>query len=87
QPIADITIRGNYTRAIRAPFITEAFNPASSFYGFATDPCDQAQQNQGANAATRARNCAAAGIPANFDALSDDASFLQAVAGNRNLRN
>lgn len=87
QPIADVTIRGNYTRAIRSPFITEAFNPASSFFGFATDPCDQFQRDQGANPSTRTANCLAAGIPANFDAQSDDASFLQAVAGNRNLRN
>src|SRR3546814_3546557 len=27
KPISDITIRGNFTRSIRAPAITEAFNP------------------------------------------------------------
>jgi iron complex outermembrane receptor protein len=47
QPIRDITIRGNYTRAIRAPFITEAFNPSSSFFDFADDPCDQFLQDEG----------------------------------------
>jgi outer membrane receptor protein involved in Fe transport len=87
QPIRDITIRGNYTRAIRAPFITEAFNPSSSFFDFADDPCDQFLQDEGPAPATRAANCAADGIPANFDATSDDASFLQAVVGNPNLRN
>ncbi|MGR4891433.1 TonB-dependent receptor domain-containing protein [Sphingopyxis sp. LARHCG72] len=87
QPIRDITIRGNYTRAIRAPFITEAFNPSSSFFDFADDPCDQFLQDEGPAPATRAANCAADGIPANFDATSDDASFLQAVVGNPNLKN
>lgn len=87
QPIRDVTLRGNYTRAIRAPFITEAFNPSSSFFGFAEDPCDQFNQDEGPAPATRAANCAAAGIPANFDATSDDASILQAVVGNPNLRN
>ncbi|QNA84011.1 TonB-dependent receptor [Sphingomonas sp. So64.6b] len=87
QPIQDITLRGNYTRAIRAPFITEAFNPSSSFFDFANDPCDQFNRDEGPAPATRAANCTAAGIPANFDATSDDASFLQAVAGNPNLKN
>jgi outer membrane receptor protein involved in Fe transport len=87
QPIRDITFRGNFTRAIRAPFITEAFNPRSSFFGFATDPCDSTQLNNGPDPARRRANCLAAGIPANFSSQSDNASFLQAVAGNPNLDN
>ena len=87
QPIRDLTFRGNYTRAIRAPFVTEAFNPRSSFFGFATDPCDRNQLDNGPDPATRRANCAAAGIPTNFDSLSDNASFLQAVSGNPNLSN
>src|SRR5690606_32413903 len=87
QPIRDITLRGNYTRAIRAPFITEAFNPSSSFFDFADDPCDQFLRDEGPDPSTRAANCLADGIPADFDARSDDASFLQAVAGNPNLSN
>lgn len=87
QPIRDITIRGNFTRAIRAPFITEAFNPSSSFFQFATDPCDQTQLGNGPDPATRAANCAADGIPTNFNSFSDNASFLQSVAGNPDLSN
>ena len=87
QPISDITIRGNYTRAIRAPFVTEAFNPRSSFFGFAIDPCDQTQLGNGPDPSTRQANCAAAGIPDDFSSQSDNASFLQAVAGNPNLEN
>lgn len=87
QPIRDITLRGNFTRAIRSPFVTEAFNPESSFFGFATDPCDSTQLGNGPDPATRQANCAAAGIPTNFSSQSDNASFLQSVAGNPNLNN
>ena len=85
KPISDITIRGNFTRSIRAPAITEAFNPSSDFFGFATDPCDQSNLDNGPDPATRAANCAAIGLPANFSSLSDSRSFTQAIAGNPSL--
>lgn len=85
QPVRDITFRGNFTRAIRSPFITEAFNPSSSFFQFAEDPCDAGNLQNGPDPARRRANCAAAGLPANFSATSDDFSFLQAVAGNPDL--
>lgn len=87
KPVRDITIRGNYTRSIRSPAITEAFNPSSSFFGFAVDPCDASEIGNGPNPATRAANCAAAGVPANFSSLSNARSFRQAIAGNPNLQN
>jgi outer membrane receptor protein involved in Fe transport len=86
-PVRDITFRGNYTRAIRAPAITEEFNPSSSFFGFASDPCDRHNQTAGPDPATRQKNCAAAGVPANFSALSNQRSFPQAIAGNPILAN
>ena len=67
--------------------MTEAFNPRSSFFGFAIDPCDQEQLGNGPDPATRRANCLAAGVPADFSSQSDEASFLQAVAGNPNLEN
>lgn len=85
--IRDIALRGNYTRAIRAPAITEVFNPTSSFFGFATDPCDKRQRGNGPDPTTRQANCAAAGIPANFSSLSNQRSFKQAIAGNPDLTN
>jgi iron complex outermembrane receptor protein len=86
-PVQDIAFRANYTRAIRSPAITEVFNPSSTFFGFATDPCDRRNRAAGPNPAARAANCAAAGIPANFSALSNQRSFLQASAGNVALDN
>lgn len=87
KPIEDITIRGNYTRSIRAPAITEAFNPSSDFFGFAVDPCDASNLGNGPDPATRAANCASIGLPTNFSAQSDQASFKQAIAGNPTLKN
>jgi outer membrane receptor protein involved in Fe transport len=85
--IEDIAIRGNYTRAIRAPAITEVFNPSSTFFGFATDPCDAGELANGPDPATRQANCLAAGIDPGFQSLSDDRSFHQSIVGNTELDN
>lgn len=86
-PVRDISFRGNFTHAIRSPSIQEAFIPTSTFFGFATDPCDASQLNNGPDPATRQANCAAEGIPANFQSNADDASFLQSTGGNPDLQN
>jgi iron complex outermembrane receptor protein len=85
--IPDISLRGNYTRAIRAPAITEVFNPSSTFFGFATDPCDADNLESGPDPATRQANCAAAGLDPTFQSQSNQASFHQAIAGNEDLNN
>ena len=87
SPIRDIAFRGNFTRAIRAPAITEIFNPSSTFFIFAVDPCDRGQTGNGPDPATRRANCLAAGVPANFSALSNQRSFPGAIAGNPILEN
>jgi outer membrane receptor protein involved in Fe transport len=86
-PVRDISFRGNFTRAIRSPSIQETFVPTSSFFGFAVDPCDRDQLVNGPDPATRAANCAAEGIPADFQSNADDASFLQSTGGNPDLKN
>ena len=85
--IPDISLRGNYTRAIRAPAITEIFNPSSTFFGFATDPCDSGNLGSGPDPATRQANCLAAGLDPDFESLSSQRSFHQAIAGNESLEN
>ncbi len=92
SPIRDITVRGNFTRAVRAPAITESFNPSSQFFGFADDPCDRNNLRNGPNPAKRAANCLAGGaglpgLPTTFSASSDDRSFSQSIAGNARLAN
>jgi outer membrane receptor protein involved in Fe transport len=86
-PIRDVTFRANYTRAIRAPAITELFNPSSSFFTFATDPCDSTQLNNGPDPAARQANCASQGIPTDFQSRSDQASIRGGLAGNVQLEN
>jgi outer membrane receptor protein involved in Fe transport len=87
QPIRDITIRGNFTRSVRAPAITEFFNPLSSTFQTADDPCDASFRNGGLNPANRQANCAAAGLAPNFASNIVDFTALGTVAGNLNLAN
>jgi len=85
--IKDIAVRGNFTHAIRAPAITEVFNPSSTFFNFATDPCDADELGNGPDPATRQANCLAAGLPPTFQSLSNQRSFHQSIVGNTDLKN
>ena len=95
ETIGGLSFRGNYTHSIRSPSITESSAPAQSYFGFATDPCDSLEVANGPNPTARRANCTAAltaaGLTpaqiANFDGLSDDRSFTQAVAGSASLNN
>jgi outer membrane receptor protein involved in Fe transport len=62
SPFEDIQLRGNRTVSIRAPAVTELFLPSATSFEFANDPCDHTQVKLGTAPATRAANCAAAGI-------------------------
>jgi iron complex outermembrane receptor protein len=86
-PSSILQFRGNYTRAIRAPSVVEAFTPTTRGSTQAVDPCDQTQINSGPDAAVRARNCAAAGItqPFSSNIMSFDAPST--VSGDPTLRN
>jgi iron complex outermembrane receptor protein len=86
-PLNILQFRGNYTRAIRAPSVVEAFTPTTPGSLSATDPCDQTQVNSGPNPAIRARNCAVAGITQPFS--SNIMSFGEPVtaSGDPTLHN
>ena len=86
-PTRDILFRGNRTVSIRAPAITELFLPASTDDEFATpDPCDKNYVNQGPDPATRAKNCAAAGInTATFTSNAINATVAGLTSGNTGL--
>lgn len=86
--IPDITFRGNFTRSIRSPAITEAFNPTSRAFDAGDDPCDTRYVGDGPNPATRAANCQAAGInTADFTSNFSDFTIPVTVSGNPNLAN
>jgi outer membrane receptor protein involved in Fe transport len=86
-PIQDIAFRGNYTRAIRSPSVTEAFAANQPAFDGGYDPCDQSRLGSGPNPATRQANCASIGLPADFVSNINTVTEPITVTGNRNLKN
>ena len=90
-PIRDITFRGNYTRSIRSPAITEVFNPTSPSFETGDDPCDARYIDGGPDPARRQANCRAAGVPIDqpggFNSNYSNFTVQGSVSGNRNLTN
>ena len=91
KPLDELEVRGNFTRAIRAPAITELFLPQASSFQFVTgDPCDSRFINGGPNPAVRSQNCAAFlshyGL-STFSSTAASASIQGVSGGNPNLLN
>ncbi|SNS94564.1 TonB-dependent Receptor Plug Domain [Sphingomonas laterariae] len=86
-PIRDITFRATYAEAVRAPNISELFDPSNQTFEFIDDPCDIANVNNGSS--SRAANCAALLTAAGADPADfqdpNSASIPGTVAGNSNL--
>lgn len=80
-PVSWLKLRGTYSRAIRAPNITEAFQPVSATAFSVRDPCST--ENIRANV-NYAANCAAAGLPPGFVAVSN-ISVPGIISGNSSL--
>ena len=57
KPIPDVEIRGNFTRALRSPSLTELYTPTSNIFTTVPDPCDSRNIASGTNPAQRAINC------------------------------
>jgi outer membrane receptor protein involved in Fe transport len=85
SPVEDIQFRGNKTKSIRAPSITELFLPSATSFQFANDPCDKNFIGQGTDPAQRAANCAAAGIVQPFVSNVVNATAQGTVSGNTSL--
>ena len=67
-PVQDVTLRATLSEAVRAPNITELFDPQLPiFVNATTDPCDTTNVGSGSNPAQREANCIAdlraAGVP------------------------
>jgi outer membrane receptor protein involved in Fe transport len=91
-PIPDVEFRGNVTRSVRAPAITELFLPLSGLFSFAADPCDATNIDGGPNPSARAANCASGGgnlppITQPFVSSVRNASVNGRSGGNVNLNN
>ena len=62
SPVAGVRFRGGYAKSVRAPTLVNLYRPPSqTFLNGLIDPCSQANINNGT--ASRAANCAAAGVP------------------------
>lgn len=88
EPYDDLSFRGGYALAIRAPNIGELFQAASQTFAQINDPCDIINIDLGP--ATRAANCAAIGVPVGFDRNevspnSRNISVAGTIAGNPDI--
>lgn len=86
--VEDLTFRGNFTRSIRSPAVTEIFNPISRAFSSGVDPCDTRTVDSGPNPAVRRANCIAAGINvADFTSNYSDFTVPVTISGNPDLDN
>lgn len=97
----DLMFRGNVTKSIRAPAISELFLPVQRVDSFAQDPCDIDNISSGPNPSARQANCVTAvidsGIAATeadanaflstFESIIDNALQPITTGGNPNLNN
>nr|WP_295669215.1 TonB-dependent receptor [Sphingomonas sp.] len=86
-PIRAVTFRGSYGQAVRAPNISELFQPRFSSSNFFTDPCTPDQINLGTK--YRPANCAAtlAAVGATSTGALQTGAFVNGVqSGNASLR-
>lgn len=86
-PVADLTFRGQFQHAIRAPNVGELFGGRGSDGPTAQDPCSAMQPVDQQTAAVR-DVCIATGVPADavFDVSVQPSPFVQQIrGGNPNL--
>jgi iron complex outermembrane recepter protein len=89
SPVEDVQFRGNKTKSIRAPSITELFLPSATSFQFANDPCDKNFVDQGSDPSLRAKNCATAIAgynPATFTSNVVNATAEGTTSGNTGLQ-
>lgn len=78
SPIRDLTLRGSYSRSIRAPNLSELYSAqGQNFAPAPADPCSE--RNLATGSSYRAANCATAGRPAGYDYVYT--SSIEIVSG------
>jgi outer membrane receptor protein involved in Fe transport len=83
-PVRDLRLRGNFSRAVRAPNLGELFTAVGQNFAPAPlDPCSL--RNLGNGSPTRVANCRADGVPEDFDFIYNQ-SLLIRSGGNVNLK-
>ena len=93
SPMDDLEVRGNVTRSLRAPSITELFTPTAPLFTTVEDPCSvQLIDAGGARAEERLANCAQFfadyGLPASgWQSNAVSSSAEGSLSGDPTLRN
>ncbi|PEQ14763.1 TonB-dependent receptor [Novosphingobium sp. PC22D] len=83
-PIPDVTLRANYSRAVRAPNVSDLYTPlGTNFASNFEDPCSQVFLAQGS--ANRVANCRADGVPEGYNYIYTS-SLQYRSGGNTELR-
>jgi len=82
----NVRMRVNYSKAVRAPQLTELFRPEEIRFSRYMDPCDSDELDNGADDELRRANCAALGLPADFESeMRITGGSKSTVQGNDNL--
>ncbi|MCH1918718.1 TonB-dependent receptor [Shewanella sp. A3A] len=81
----EFRLRSTYARAIRAPNISELYRGESQNFFNIDDSCRLVNLDKLDNSTTRRSNCAALGVPADFDNNYDAGSIEGVSGGNREL--
>ena len=82
-PFDSLRFRVGKARAVRAPNLSDLYTQQTQNFAGVVDPCSA--RNIGTGSSTRAANCAAAGVPKNYDFVYN--ATLQLVSGgNPNLK-
>jgi outer membrane receptor protein involved in Fe transport len=85
-PVRDLRFRANYSKAVRAPNLSDLYTPLGQNFAFINDPCGADFIATGSETANRTANCAAAGLPADFDPDVTGSTTLFQSGGNPDLR-
>ncbi|MFC7498296.1 TonB-dependent receptor domain-containing protein [Enterovirga sp. GCM10030262] len=87
-PIPDLTFRGQYQRAVRAPNVGELFGGQANGFPPATDPCGDSTPVAQRTAALR-QLCIQTGVPADLvfdESIQEDTQIEGLFGGNPNLQ-
>ncbi|MGL4615341.1 MAG: TonB-dependent receptor domain-containing protein [Shewanella sp.] len=81
----ELRVRSTYSEAIRAPNISELYGAESQNFFRVEDSCRTKYLNDLSNPDVRKANCAALGIPADFNSDYDSKTLEGVSSGNRDL--
>lgn len=87
RPFEDLSLKANAAETVRAPAISELFQPRLKVTSFAADPCHVDYLGDGPAPDVRQANCAAEGIPTDFQSDAVIASRGGFSGGNDSLLN